>query len=224
MQQLIEKGCVLLNGQPVTKASADVKPDDVIRITEAFRFASIGGDKLEKAFCDFPSCSVEGKICADIGASNGGFTDCLLKRGARRVYAIDVGECALSQALRLNPKVIVKDRTNARYLTAQSLGETCDFVCSDVSFISLKLILPSIAAILQEGGEAIVLVKPQFEVGSKYLNKKGIVTDEKIRRKALDDVCAFCASVGLEVVGRTTAPIRAEKNTEFLIYLKKCIE
>ncbi|MGN0789714.1 MAG: TlyA family RNA methyltransferase, partial [Christensenellales bacterium] len=219
---MLREGMILCNDRVLSKSSYEVKPSDVITIADNFRYASVGGDKLKKAIDDF-SYSPQGKICVDIGASNGGFTDCLLQHGASKVYAVDVGECAFDDCLKNDCRVIVKDRTNARNLTWQDLGEKCDFCCVDVSFISLKYILPTIFDLLQDGGEAICLVKPQFEVGKNNLSKKGIVIDPKVRNKVLDEVCDFAVSLGFTLKGTTTAPIKDKKNIEFLIYIAKII-
>lgn len=221
-QQMLKEGMILCNEQVLTKASYEVKSDDVISIVDNFRYASVGGDKLKKALDDF-SYNPQGKICVDIGASNGGFTDCLLQHGASKVYAVDVGECAFDERLKSDCRVVVKDRTNARNLTWQDLGEKCDFCCVDVSFISLKYILPTVYNLLKEGGEAICLVKPQFEVGKNNLSKKGIVIDPKIRKKVLDDVCDFAVSLGYNLRATTVAPVKDKKNIEFLIYIAKII-
>lgn len=219
---MLREGMVLCNDRVLSKASYEIKPNDVITIVDNFHYASVGGDKLKKALDDF-SYSPQGKVCADIGASNGGFTDCLLQHGASRVYAIDVGDCAFDDDLKSDCRVIVKDRTNARNLTWQDLGEKCDFCCVDVSFISLKYILPTVFDLLKEGGEAICLVKPQFEVGKNNLSKKGIVIDPKIRQKVLTEVCDFAVSLGFTLKSTTTAPIKDKKNIEFLIYIAKII-
>ncbi len=222
-QQMIKENMVSVGGKVATKAALDVSEIDKVEILANFSFASIGGDKLQKAFDDF-GYAPSGLICADIGASNGGFTDCMLQAGAEKVYAVDVGECAFDDELKNNPKVVVKDRTNARFLTWQDLGEKCEFCSVDVSFISLKLILPTVHNLLSVGGKCIALVKPQFEVGKKYLSKTGIVTDKKAREEALEEIKNFAKSLGFEVLGTTTAPIKEKKNIEFLIFLIKTIE
>lgn len=221
-QQMLKEGMIKCNGKQLTKASYEVKPEDVVTIDSNFRYASIGGDKLQKALDDF-SYDPSGKICVDIGASNGGFTDCLLQHGASKVYAVDVGECAFDDRLKNDNRVVVKDKTNARNLTWNDLGEKCDFCCVDVSFISLKYLLPTVFDILKDGAQAICLVKPQFEAGKSNLSKKGIVTDPKVRKRVLDDVCDYAVSLGFTLFGTTTAPIKDKKNIEFLIYIAKII-
>lgn len=222
-KQLIESGFVKVDGNVVEKPSFEVTDNNRVELTENFKFSSLGGDKLQKALTDF-NYSVKDKICVDIGASNGGFTDCLLQNGAKKVFAVDVGECALPDDLKNDDRVIVKDKTNARYITSDDLGEKCDFACIDVSFISLKLILPAIKGLLRSGGEIIALIKPQFEAGSKNLSKKGLVLSSKIHEKVCEDIAQFAKSIGLEKKNITNAPIKEGKNREFLIYLYKSIE
>lgn len=222
-QQMIKDNMVSINGKLASKPSIDIGDNDVVDILANFSFASLGGDKLQKALNDFEYTPKE-LVCVDIGASNGGFTDCMLQSGARKVYAVDVGECAFDDFLKNNPKVIVKDKTNARFLTWEDLGEKCDFCSVDVSFISLKLILPTVFNLLKEGGKCIALVKPQFEVGKKHLSKTGIVTDNKVRDMVLEEIKTFAKSLGFEILGTTTAPIKQKKNIEFLIFINKTIE
>lgn len=224
-QQMIDNSFIQVNGKIITKPAYDVNEQNNvdIKVLDTFRFSSLGGDKLQKALLDF-DYSVRGKICADIGASNGGFTDCLLQNGAERVYAVDVGECAFSEDLKNNSKVVVKDRTNARYINMETFGEYVDFVCVDVSFISLKLILPAVFNILKKGGDTIALIKPQFETGSKFLSKNGIVLSDKIRRQVCREIEKFAIDLGFIYKNITTAPIKANKNVEFLIFLCKPIE
>ncbi|MGN0771708.1 MAG: TlyA family RNA methyltransferase [Christensenellales bacterium] len=221
-QQMLRDNMVVFNGKIVNKAALEVSDKDDVVVSETYRYASIGGDKLKKALDDF-GYSPQGNVCADIGASNGGFTDCLLQHGAVKVFAIDVGECAFDEPLKTDDRVVIMDKTNARNITWHDLGEKCDFCCVDVSFISLKYILPVVFDLLKDNGQAICLVKPQFEVGKNHLSKKGIVTDNKIRNRALDDVCNFAVSCGFEVLNTTTAPIKDKKNIEFLIYIQKII-
>ena len=218
--RFIEEGRVFYRGVCVDKPSKDVPDDAEIELREAQDFASVGGDKLEKALNDF-GASVEGAVCADIGASNGGFTDCLLRRGAAKVFAVDVGECALPERLKDDPRVVVKDRLNARFIGVDDIGEPLDVVTIDVSFISLKLILPPAERLLKHGGRVFALIKPQFEAGKSALSKRGIVTSPKVRQAVVDDVCAFAKDIGFEVVGVTSAPIKKDKNVEYVIGLVK---
>lgn len=217
-ENLIKTGSVLLRGKVVTKSSLDVGENDDIEIVNDENYASQGAYKLEKAFDDF-SLDVNGKNCADIGCSNGGFTDCLLRHGAKHVLAVDVADCALDAKLLESGKVDFL-KANARELPKNL--EKVDFLCSDVSFISLKYVLQSMFDLLKNGGEAVVLVKPQFELDKSSLTKSGIVTDEKLRKRAVESVKSYAISVGFEILDLSTSPIRYEnKNVEYLLYLKK---
>lgn len=217
-ENLIKTGSVLLRGKVVTKSSLDVGENDDIEIVNDENYASQGAYKLEKAFNDF-SLDVNGKNCADIGCSNGGFTDCLLRHGAKHVLAVDVADCALDAKLLESGKVDFL-KANAREL--QKNLEKVDFLCSDVSFISLKYVLQSMFDLLKNGGEAVVLVKPQFELDKSSLTKSGIVTDEKLRKRAVESVKSYAISVGFEILDLSISPIRYEnKNVEYLLYLKK---
>lgn len=217
-ENLIKTGSVLLNGKVVTKSSYDVGENDDIEIVNDENYASQGAYKLEKAFDDF-SLDVNGKNCADIGCSNGGFTDCLLRHGAKHVLAVDVADCALDSKLLESGKVDFL-KANARELPKNL--ENVDFLCSDVSFISLKYVLQSMFDLLKNGSEAVVLVKPQFELDKSALTKSGIVTDEKLRKRAVESVKSYAISVGFEILDLSTSPIRYEnKNVEYLLYLKK---
>ncbi len=215
--QAISDGRVLYNGKRI-KPSYNVECLDGILVVKD-QFVSNGGQKLKKALDEF-NVDVNGMVFADIGASNGGFTDCLLKSGASKVYAIDVGESQLDKSLIINDKVIVLDNTNARFLTESVLGERVDGVTSDVSFISLTLILDGIKNILKEGGIALLLIKPQFECGKEFLNKNGIVKNVKARLNAIKKVYNACLLRGLFAVNLTTAPIKEGKNVEYVIMLK----
>lgn len=217
-ENLIKTGSVFLRGKVVTKSSLDVGENDDIEIVNDENYASQGAYKLEKAFDDF-SLDVNGKNCADIGCSNGGFTDCLLRHGAKHVLAVDVADCALDTKLLESGKVDFL-KANARELPKNL--EKVDFLCSDVSFISLKYVLQSMFDLLKNGGEAVVLVKPQFELDKSALTKSGIVTDEKLRKRAVESVKSYAISVGFEILDLSTSPIRYEnKNVEYLLYLKK---
>lgn len=217
-ENLIKTGSVLLRGKVVTKSSLDVGENDDIEIVNDENYASQGAYKLEKAFDDF-SLDVNGKNCADIGCSNGGFTDCLLRHGAKHVLAVDVADCALDAKLLESGKVDFL-KANARELPKNL--EKADFLCSDVSFISLKYVLQSMFDLLKNGGEAVVLVKPQFELDKSALTKSGIVTDEKLRKRAVESVKSYAISVGFEILDLSISPIRYEnKNVEYLLYLKK---
>ena len=216
-ENLIKTGGVLVNGVKITKTAYDVT-DEHVEIVDSNDYASQGAYKLEEAFRVF-DINVKGKICADIGCSNGGFTDCLLRRGAERVIAVDVAECALPKHL-LDGGKVEFIRANARDLPKDF--PKVRFACSDLSFISLKLVFPQIYGILEDGAEAVTLVKPQFELDKNSLTKNGIVTNEKLRKRAVDAVVSFAAEVGFDILGLSEAPIRFKtKNVEYLLYLRK---
>jgi 23S rRNA (cytidine1920-2'-O)/16S rRNA (cytidine1409-2'-O)-methyltransferase len=216
-QALILAGDVLVNRQKAEKPGHAV-PDDVeVEVLGVLPFVSRGGYKLDAALTHF-GVDVTGKVGIDIGASTGGFTDCLLQRGAARVYAVDVGATQLAWKIRTDPRVIVKDHTNARNLTAADVPELCDIAVCDVSFISVTLIAPNIPTLLKPTGDVIVLVKPQFEVGRGQVGKGGIVRDPALHQAACDKV-----SASFEVMGYSTnvidSPITgAEGNKEFLLH------
>jgi len=216
-QSLIMARRILVNGQHVDKAGANVADDDQLQI-EALEHPWVGrgGMKLAHALREF-SISVEGKICADIGASTGGFTDVMLKNGAKKVYAVDVGYGQLDVSLRNDPRVINREKVNARYLTADDFDDRIEFVSIDVSFIPLKLILPAVATFLR--GELVALIKPQFEVGKNEVGKGGIVRDEAKRAAAVEAVITSARELGFDVRGVIESPIKgAEGNVEFLMY------
>ena len=218
---LVELGRVVVNGKKVTKASYEVKENDEVVITEDYE-ASLGGLKLTEAFDKF-GIDVKGMVCLDVGAANGGFTDILLKREASKVYALDVGECALPERLIDDPSVVVMDRTNARDLKENTFDIKPDFAVIDVSFISVTLIIGPVASSLKANAEIIALIKPQFECTKGDLSKKGILLDAKKRQKAVDKVSQYATMSGLKILGLTEAPHPfREKNQEYLLYLKKC--
>ncbi len=216
-QSLIMARRVLVNGQFVDKAGANVATDDEVRVAELEHpWVGRGGMKLAHAVQQF-AIELEGKVCADIGASTGGFTDVMLKHGARKVYAIDVGYGQLDVSLRNDPRVVNREKVNARYLQPDNFDEPIDFVSIDVSFISLKLILPAVAEFLD--GELVALIKPQFEVGKHEVGKGGIVRDDAKRTTAVESVVEFARSEGFEVKGLIESPIKgAEGNIEYLMY------
>lgn len=219
-QNLIKLGRVLINSKVADKAGVDVNAKTV-ELLSVMEYASMGGYKLAKAADDF-GLVFKDLTVADIGASNGGFTSVLLQKDCAKVYAVDVGECAFPPQLRNDSRVAVRDRTNARELKIEVFdGEKVDAAVIDVSFISLKSVLQSVADCVKTGGFIVALIKPQFEVGKKYLSKKGIVTDAKAREKAVNDVLAFAAEIGLNNDSVTTAPVYADKNTEYLVLLRK---
>src|SRR5437763_8275753 len=214
-QSLIMARRILVNGQHVDKAGANVGDDDELRIEELEHpWVGRGGMKLAHALREF-EISVEGKICADIGASTGGFTDVMLKNGAKKVYAIDVGYGQLDASLRNDPRVVNREKMNARYLHASSFDEPIDFVSIDVSFISLKLILPAVKTFLRD--ELVALVKPQFEGGKHDVGKGGMVRDDAKRNAAVQSFVALAREIGFDVRGVIESPIKgAEGNIEYL--------
>jgi 23S rRNA (cytidine1920-2'-O)/16S rRNA (cytidine1409-2'-O)-methyltransferase len=215
-QSLIMARRVLVNGQFVDKAGANVAADDEVRVAELEHpWVGRGGMKLAHAVQHF-AIDLEGKICADVGASTGGFTDVMLKHGAVKVYAVDVGYGQLDVSLRNDPRVVNREKVNARYLQPDNFDEPIDFVSIDVSFISLKLILPAVAGFLR--GELVALIKPQFEVGKHEVGKGGIVRDDAKRQVAIDGVVACARELGFEVKGVIESPIKgAEGNIEYLM-------
>lgn len=216
-QSLVMARRVLVNGQFVDKAGATVGEDDEVRVAELEHpWVGRGGMKLAHALKEF-GIDVTGRVCADIGASTGGFTDVMLKGGAAKVYAIDVGYGQLDVSLRNDPRVINREKVNARYLQAENFDETVDFVSIDVSFISLKLILPAVTNFLR--GELVALIKPQFEVGKHEVGKGGIVRDDAKRQEAVESVVACARELGFEVKGVIESPIKgAEGNVELLMH------
>ncbi|MGZ5431418.1 MAG: TlyA family RNA methyltransferase [Thermoanaerobaculia bacterium] len=216
-QSLIMARRVLVNGQFVDKAGANVAEEDEVAIAELEHpWVGRGGMKLAHALKMF-DINVHGKVCADVGASTGGFTDVMLKHGAAKVYAIDVGYGQLDASLRNDPRVVNREKVNARYLQPDSFDEPINFVSIDVSFISLKLILPAVAKFLR--GELVALIKPQFEVGKHDVGKGGIVRDEAKRRAAVDSVVETAREIGFDVKDVIESPIRgAEGNVEVLMY------
>jgi len=215
-QSLIMARRVLVNGQFVDKAGANVAVDDEVRVAELEHpWVGRGGMKLAHAVQQF-AIDLEGKVCADIGASTGGFTDVMLKHGAVKVYAVDVGYGQLDVSLRNDPRVVNREKVNARYLQPENFDEAIDFVSIDVSFISLKLILPAVIHFLD--GELVALIKPQFEVGKHEVGKGGIVRDDAKRQAAIDGVVACARELGFEVKGVIESPIKgAEGNIEYLM-------
>ena len=221
-QALIMAGEVYVNGQKQLKAGASVETDDAIEVREkkALRYVSRGGLKLEKAMSLWP-IDLRDQICADIGASTGGFTDCMLQNGARLVYAVDVGYNQLDWRLRTHPQVVCMERTNARYLTREHIPEPLDFFSVDVSFISLNLILPALRPLMKEDGQAVCLVKPQFEAGKDKVGKKGVVRDPEVHLEVLEHFLGHASCAGFAVQDITFSPIKGpEGNIEYLGYLQ----
>ena len=221
-QATIMSGLVFVKGQRVDKPGTAVPNDAEIEVRgNVLKYVSRGGLKLEKAMATFP-VQLEGAICGDIGASTGGFTDCMLQNGARKVYAVDVGYGQLAWSLRSDERVVCMERTNARYLTHEQIPEELDFASVDVSFISLKLILPPLCGLLRQGGHVACLVKPQFEAGKEKVGKKGVVRDPAVHLEVLEHFLEHAKESGFTVLGLTYSPIRGpEGNIEYLGYLEK---
>ncbi len=224
-QALIMAGDVFVNGQRSDKPGTAVPEDAPVEVRgNAMPYVSRGGWKLEKAMKTWP-ITLEGKICADIGASTGGFTDCMLQNGAEKVYAVDVGYGQLDWKLRSDSRVICLERTNARYLTREQIPDELDFVSIDVSFISLNLIFPAVYALLKDGGEIACLIKPQFEAGREKVGKKGVVRDPAVHREVLEAFLKYAKDNNFTVVGINYSPIRGpEGNIEYLGFLRKADE
>lgn len=221
-QALIMARRVQVNGTFVDKPGKPVAEDDQIAVIELEHpYVSRGGLKLQHALQSF-GIDLQAKVCADIGASTGGFTDVMLRGGARKVYAVDVGYGQLDASLRSDPRVVVRERVNARHLGPENFDEAVDFVAVDVSFISLRLILPPILSFLSPAGELVALIKPQFEVGKGEVGKGGIVRNEGKRSAAVEGVLEFARSLGLNLAGLVESPIRgAEGNVEYLAHLRR---
>ena len=219
---LIMAGAVYVNGQKELKAGTNVTEDDVIEVRgEKMPYVSRGGFKLEKAMTAF-GLTLDGKTCMDIGASTGGFTDCMLQNGAVKVYAIDVGYGQLAWKLRTDERVVNLERTNFRYVTEETIPEPVDFASVDVSFISLKIILPVLRQRLRDGGQAVCLIKPQFEAGRENVGKKGVVRDKNVHRDVIADITEFALTGGFTLLGLDYSPIKGpEGNIEYLMYLEK---
>ena len=221
-QAIIMAGQVYVNGQKADKPGVSYDADTaVIEVRgQTCPYVSRGGLKLEKALRDF-GVKPEGFVCSDSGASTGGFTDCLLQQGAAKVFAIDVGYGQLDWKIRNDPRVVVMERTNIRYVTAEDLGEKLDLSVIDVSFISLGIVLPAIKNLLKEGsGQVLCLIKPQFEAGKDKVGKKGVVREPETHKEVLDNFVALADSLGFAILGLTFSPVKGpEGNIEFLGHL-----
>ena len=220
-QSLISSGGVLVNGRLAKKNSLDVTETDEVSLVEVKlpKYVGRGGVKLERALERW-SIDLSGKLCVDIGASTGGFTDCMLQYGAARVFAVDVGRGQLNEKLRQDSRVISLEQTDIRDFTLPD-GQA-DFIGADVSFISLKLILPHVYRLLKSGGTAVTLIKPQFEAGRENLNKKGVVRSESARQKSVKEIEEFAAECGFTHIGTEQSPITGgDGNIEYLLALKK---
>ncbi len=224
-QGTIMAGLVYVNNQKVDKPGTAVANDAVVEVRgHALKYVSRGGLKLEKAMQIWP-ITLEGKICADIGASTGGFTDCMLQNGATKVYAVDVGYGQLDWKLRNDERVVCLERTNARHLSHEEIPDDLDFCSIDVSFISLKLIFPALYGLLRDGGEIACLIKPQFEAGREKVGKKGVVRDPAVHLEVLENFLTHAKENNFTILGITYSPIRGpEGNIEYLGYLRKSTE
>ena len=220
-QATIMSGQVFVDGQRVDKPGAPVAEDAAVEVRgSTLRYVSRGGLKLEKAMATWP-IDLNDTVCMDVGASTGGFTDCMLQNGARKVYAVDVGYGQLAWSLRSDERVVCLERTNARYLDHEIIPEEPDFSSVDVSFISLKLILPAIASVLRPGGHVVCLIKPQFEAGREKVGKKGVVRDPAVHLEVLEHFLDHAKESGFTVLDLTYSPIRGpEGNIEYLGYLE----
>lgn len=221
-KELIAKHMIYANGELITKPSTKFDENSTIEVRgEVLPYVSRAGLKLEKALTTF-NIDVTDKVCMDIGASTGGFTDCLLKNNAKLVYAVDVGNDQLVSSLRKDSRVIVMENTNIRYLDKSSIDNSIDFITIDVSFISLNHVLPKANDFLSSGGSIVSLIKPQFEAGPENVGKGGIVKHSNIRRAVVKKIIDNCADLGLNVKGLTVSPIKGQKgNIEYLIYVEK---
>ena len=219
----IMSGLVFVNGSRVDKPGTAVSPDAKIEVRgEALPFVSRGGFKLDKALKVFP-VDPAGKICLDCGASTGGFTDVLLQHGAARVYAVDVGYGQLAWKLRTDERVVNLERTNLRYVTREQIPDPIDLAVMDVSFISVRLIIPALLPLLKPEADLICLIKPQFEAGREDVGKKGVVRDSEVHVRVVSEILAFAENEGLSVLGLDYSPIRGpEGNIEYICHLKNC--
>ena len=222
---MIMAGSVYLNGQKALKGGVNVKETDVIEVRGAVNpFVSRGGLKLNKAVSSF-GLDLKDCVCMDIGASTGGFTDCMLTNGAKIVYAIDVGYGQLAWKLRCDERVVNLERTNFRYVTREQVPDEVDFASVDVSFISLKLILPVMHTLLRDGGQSVCLIKPQFEAGKENIGKKGVVRDKSVHEDVVRNITSFASENGFKVIDVDFSPIKGpEGNIEYLMYIEKCNE
>ncbi len=218
----VMSGLVFVNGQRADKPGMQVSPDVNVEVKgTALPYVSRGGLKLEKALNVFP-IDVNGKVCIDCGASTGGFTDVLLKNGAAKVYSVDVGYGQLAWSLRNDERVVNMERTNIRYISSEQIPEPLDICVMDLSFISVKLVLPAVCALLKDDAQLVCLIKPQFEAGREEVGKKGVVRDKAVHLSVIESVLSFAPTVGMTVMGLDFSPIKGpEGNREYLCYMKK---
>lgn len=221
-KSIIMEGRVFVNNQKADKAGIFVSEKDTVELRGGdLNYVSRGGLKLEKAVASF-GLDLEGKTAMDIGASTGGFTDCMLQNGAKKVFAVDVGYGQLAWKLRCDGRVVNMERTNIRFVTPEKIGEPLDFISIDVAFISLKLVLPVARSLLKDGGEVVALIKPQFEAGREKVGKKGVVRDAPTHREVVKAVAGFAQENDFGVLAIDFSPVKGpEGNIEYLIHLKK---
>jgi len=221
-KSIIMEGIVYVNDQKSDKAGDMITDDDKIEVRgNSLKYVSRGGLKLEKAMSSF-NITLNDKICMDVGASTGGFTDCMLQNGAKKVYCVDVGYGQLAWKLRQDERVVNMERTNIRYVTENDIDEKLDFASIDVAFISLKLVLPVVFNLLKDNGEVVALIKPQFEAGREKVGKKGVVRDKSVHIEVIDNVLEFTRSFGFKVSEVTFSPIKGpEGNIEYLMHASK---
>ena len=222
---MIMAGDVFVENQREDKAGSTFPVNANIEVRgEQLKYVSRGGLKLEKAMQEFP-ITLENTVCMDIGASTGGFTDCMLQNGAAKVFAVDVGYGQFAWKLRQDPRVVCMEKTNIRYVTPEDIGEQLDFASVDVSFISLSKVLPAAKELLKDGGEMVCLIKPQFEAGKEKVGKKGVVRDKNVHIEVIQNVITYATGNGFQVLGLSYSPVKGpEGNIEYLIHLRKSDE
>ncbi|SHH08684.1 TlyA family RNA methyltransferase [Tepidibacter thalassicus] len=221
-KKAIMAGLVFIDGQRCDKAGTSVKEDCKIQVKgNPIPYVSRGGLKLEKSIKNF-GIDLENKVCLDIGASTGGFTDCMLQNKAKKVYSIDVGYGQLAWKLRQDDRVVCMERTNIRHVKFEDIGEYADFASIDVSFISLKLVLPKAKELLKDNGEVVALIKPQFEAGREKVGKKGVVREKETHIEVIEKIVDFAVEIGFEILNLDYSPIKGpEGNIEYLLYIRK---
>ncbi len=222
---LIMAGVVYVNGQKADKCGMVIKPTDTLEVrSNPLKYVSRGGLKLEKAVESF-GIDLTDFVCADIGASTGGFTDCMLQNGAKKVFAIDVGYGQIAWKLRVDERVVNLERTNFRYVTSEQIPDALDFASVDVSFISLSLILPVMRTLLKDDATAVCLIKPQFEAGRDKVGKKGVLRDAAVHIEVIERILSIILEDGFSVLGLTYSPVKGpEGNIEYLVYIRKSNE
>lgn len=219
---MIMEGNVFVNQQREDKAGTKVSDDAVIEVRgNTLKYVSRGGLKLEKAMTHF-GISLEDQVCMDIGASTGGFTDCMLQNGAKKVYAVDVGYGQFAWKLRTDERVVCMEKTNIRYVTPEDIDDRLDFASVDVSFISLSKVLPAAKELLKDGGQMVCLIKPQFEAGREKVGKKGVVRDANVHREVIEKVISDAKELGFSILHLEYSPIKGpEGNIEYLVHIQK---